>query len=109
LQNYGKDVIAVEKQEVIQQVQKRMLVSIGQVARKLGIKEGDYVRVEIGEDGASLRIVPIAWHLKEQEYFWSDEWQGRIQRSLKDLKERRFQTHETVEDLVKELENAADR
>ncbi|MEW6772104.1 MAG: AbrB/MazE/SpoVT family DNA-binding domain-containing protein [Bacillota bacterium] len=98
----------MEEQKVIQQVQKRMLVSIGQVARKLGIKEGDYVRVEIGEDGASLRIVPIAWHLKEQEYFWSEEWQGRIQKSLKDFEEGRFQTHETVEGLVKELENAAD-
>ncbi|MGQ9497488.1 MAG: AbrB/MazE/SpoVT family DNA-binding domain-containing protein [Desulfotomaculales bacterium] len=109
MQNYGKDVITVEDQGIIQQVQKRMLVSIGQVARRLGIREGDYVRVEIGDDGASLRIVPIAWHPKEQEYFWSEEWQGRVHRGLKDLEEGRFKTHETVEGLIEELENAADR
>ncbi|HAG07551.1 MAG: hypothetical protein XD69_0918 [Clostridia bacterium 62_21] len=101
--------MAVEQQGVIQQVQKRMLVSIGQVARKLGIKEGDYVRVESGENGASLRIVPIAWHLKEQEYFWSEEWQGKVRKSLKDLEKGRVGAHETVEGLIEELENAADR
>lgn len=99
----------MDDQVVIQQIQKRMLISIGQVARKLGIKEGDYVRVEIGEDGASLRIVPIAWHPKEQEYFWSEEWQSRVKRSLKDLEEGRVGAHETVERLIEELENATNR
>lgn len=62
-----------------------------------------------GEDGASLRIVPIAWHLKEQEYFWSEEWQGKVRKSLKDLEKGRVGAHETVEGLIEELENAADR
>lgn len=98
----------IEENAVIQQVQKRMLVSIGQVAKKLGIKEGDYVRVEVAEDGTSLRIVPVDWHLKGQEYFWSEEWQQKILRSLRDLEEGRFKTFEGTDDLIRELENAAD-
>lgn len=96
-----------EDNAVIQQVQKRMLVSIGQVGRKLGIKEGDYVRIEVAEDGGSLRIVPVDWHLKGQEYFWNEEWQQKILRSLRDLENGRFESFEDTEDLIRELENAA--
>jgi len=100
--------LKVNKQKVIQQIQKRMLVSIGQVARKLGLKEGDYVSVEAAEDGTSLRIVPVDWHAKEQEYFWTEEWQEKVRRSLKDLEDGRFKVYDGMKDLLEEMENAAD-
>lgn len=84
-----------------------MLISIGQLAKKLGIREGDYVRLEIAEDGGSLRIVPVEWHPKDQEYFWSKEWQERIQKGLQDLKSGRYKAYDSIDELVGELEDAA--
>ncbi|KYH31924.1 hypothetical protein [Neomoorella mulderi] len=93
---------------IIQQVQKRMLISIGQLAKKLGLKEGDYIRLELAEDGTSLRLVPVDWHPRQQEYFWSEEWQERMQRSLQHLAEGRVKAYGNVEELIGELENASD-
>ncbi|WP_036371255.1 AbrB/MazE/SpoVT family DNA-binding domain-containing protein [Neomoorella thermoacetica] len=85
-----------------------MLISIGQLAKKLGLKEGDYVRLELEENSNSLRLVPVDWHPREQEYFWSGEWQERMKNSLRDLAEGRVKTYSDVEELLGELENATD-
>ncbi|WP_235612817.1 AbrB/MazE/SpoVT family DNA-binding domain-containing protein [Moorella sp. Hama-1] len=85
-----------------------MLISIGQLARKLGLKEGDYVRLELAEDSNSLRLVPVDWHPRQQEYFWSEEWQERMQKSLQDLAEERVKSYGDVEELIGELEHASD-
>jgi len=57
--------------EIIQQIQKRMLVSLAQVAKNLGLREGDYVLIEERDGGIFIR--PVGWHDKGQEYFWTKE------------------------------------
>lgn len=87
--------------EVIQQVQKRMLVSLAQIAKKINIREGDYVALEERDGGIFIR--PVSWHDKSQEYFWSYEWRQKMKRSAQALKEGKVKTFTSTDDLLKEL------
>ena len=87
--------------EIIQQVQKRMLISLAQIAKVINIQEGDYVLLEERDGGVFIR--PVSWHDKKQEYFWSSEWQEKIKRSADALQEGRFKSFDNTDDLLKEL------
>lgn len=87
--------------EIIQQVQKRMLISLAQIARRICIQEGDYVVLEERDGGIFIR--PVSWHDKNQEYFWSDEWQGKMKRSSEALKEGKVKKFTNTGDLLREL------
>ena len=87
--------------EMIQQVQKRMLISLAQIAKKLNIKEGDHVALEVREEGIFIR--PVAWHDKSQEYFWTEEWQQKMKRSAEALKEGKAKTFTSTEELMREM------
>lgn len=87
--------------EIIQQVQKRMVISLAQIAKNLDIKEGDHISLELREGG--IFIKPVAWHDRSQEYFWSEEWQQKMKRSTEALKEGKVKTFANAEDLLKEL------
>ncbi|HAG11416.1 MAG TPA: transcriptional regulator [Desulfotomaculum sp.] len=86
---------------IIQQVQKRMLISLSQIAKKLSIQEGDYIALEERDGG--IFIKPVAWHDKSQEYFWSDSWQEKMKQSADALKEGRYKTFSNVDDLLEFL------
>lgn len=86
---------------IVQQVQKRMLVSLAQVARNLNIHEGDHVLLEERDGG--IFICPVGWHEKNQEYFWSEEWQNMMKKSVEDLAEGRVQHFRDIKSLMNEL------
>ena len=90
---------------IVQQVQKRMLISLAQIAKVVNLHEGDYVVIEEMDGGIFLR--PVDWVDKNQKYFWTEEWQGRILQSQQDLESGEYQTFENMEDAVKELEELA--
>lgn len=93
--------------EIIQQVQKRMLISLVQIAKTLNLKEGDHVTLELRDGG--IFIKPVAWHDKTQEYFWTEEWQQKIKQSAEAIKNGKIKTFNHTEDLLKELgEDGAD-
>ena len=48
-------------------------------------------------------IRPVSWHDKDQEYFWSSEWQEKMKRSAEAIKEGRFNSFDNIEDLLKGL------
>ncbi|MEB3102325.1 AbrB/MazE/SpoVT family DNA-binding domain-containing protein [Ferviditalea candida] len=87
--------------EIIQQVQRRMLISLAQVAKDFNLREGDHVLIEERDGGIFIR--PVAWHNKNQEYFWTKEWQERMKQSLEDLEKGKYKKYENVGDLLKEL------
>lgn len=87
--------------EIIQQVQKRMLISLAQIAKRIDIQEGDYVALVERDGGVFIR--PVSWHDKKQEYFWTDEWQEKMKRSAEALQNGRFKTFNNTGDLLKEL------
>jgi hypothetical protein len=87
--------------DIIQQVQKRMLISLAQIAKQVGLKEGDHVLIEEKEGGVFIR--PVAWHEKSQEYFWSEEWQAKMKRSKEAMDKGQYETFDKVDDLLKDL------
>ena len=87
--------------EIVQQVQKRMLISLAQIAKRIHIKEGDYVLLEERDGGVFIR--PVSWHDKNQEYFWSDEWQEKMKRSAEAIEEGNVKSFTNIEGLLKEL------
>lgn len=87
---------------IIQQVQKRMLVSLAQVARKLNINEGDHVLLEERDGG--IFICPVGWHEKNQEYFWSEKWQNMMKNSAEDIAQGRVRQFQDVRDADSFLE-----
>ena len=89
---------------VIQQVQKRMLISLAQVSKAANIREGDHVALEVREGGVFIR--PVSWHDKSQEYFWSDEWQTKMRLSGDAIAEGKVKTFGDAESLLKELGEA---
>jgi anaerobic selenocysteine-containing dehydrogenase len=106
--NYRKTERGIRVPEKIQQVQKRMLISLAQIAKSINIQEGDYVALEERDGGIFIR--PVSWHDKKQEYFWSSEWQEKMKRSSEALQKGEFETFANTDDLLKALgeENADD-
>lgn len=90
---------------IVQQVQKRMLISLAQIAKDVNLHEGDHVVIEAMDGGIFLR--PVAWVDKNQKYLWTEEWQGKIMQSQQDIERGDYQTFESMEDAVKDLEELA--
>ncbi|MGE4273988.1 MAG: AbrB/MazE/SpoVT family DNA-binding domain-containing protein [Desulfitobacterium sp.] len=90
----------------IQQVQKRMLVSLAQIAKEVNLNEGDYILIEKKDDGIFLR--PVEWIDKSQKYFWTQPWQDKMKLSEEALEKGEYQTFERMEDAIKDLEELAD-
>ncbi len=72
------------------------------VRRKLGIQEGDLVEVVVDDDKAVL--LPKKIVDKSQAYFWTKEWQEAEKEASEDIKAGRVKTFDTVEELVKDLD-----
>lgn len=87
--------------DIIQQVQKRMLISLSQVAKSLNLHEGDHVLIEEMDGG--IFIKPVSWHEKNQEYFWTEEWQEKLKRSQNDLENGRFKQFGSAKELLSDL------
>jgi len=87
---------------IVQQIQKRMLISLAQIAKDVNLHEGDHIVIEEMNGGIFLR--PVDWVDKSQKYFWSEEWQAKIRQSQQDLEKGDYHTFENMEDAIKDLE-----
>ncbi len=72
------------------------------VRRKLGIEEGDFVEIRVVNDAAIL--MPKRLVDKSQAYFWTRKWQEEEKEASEDIRKGRVKRFESVEDLIKELE-----
>ncbi|EKN62805.1 AbrB/MazE/SpoVT family DNA-binding domain-containing protein [Schinkia azotoformans] len=88
--------------EKITQVQKRNLISLATIGAELGIKEGDYVSIEVKDGGLFLR--PVNWHDKSQEYFWTNSFQKKMKQAEKDLEEGNYQKFDSLSELADFIE-----
>jgi AbrB family looped-hinge helix DNA binding protein len=88
--------------KTIQQVQKRMVFSLASIAEEANIKEGDYIEVDVKEDG-SIVLTPVGFHKKSQEYFWSTDWQKMIAESEEALQNGQYKVYKDVDDLIRDL------
>lgn len=96
-------------------VKKRYTLTIPKYLReKLHIKEGEYVEAEI--KGHSLVLTPVKVIKKDQEYFWTGEWQEGEKEADEDIKRGRLsraygenELDQFVKDLRKEAKGIASK
>src|SRR3990172_3671581 len=70
-------------------VKKRYTLTIPKSIReKLHVKEGEYVEAEVKDN--SLVLTPVKVIRKDQEYFWTPEWQEGEKEADKDIKSGRL-------------------
>jgi antitoxin MazE len=70
-------------------VKKRYTVTIPKSIReKLRVKEGEYIEAEI--KGHSIILTPVKVIKKDQEYFWTREWQEGEREADEDIKAGRL-------------------
>jgi AbrB family looped-hinge helix DNA binding protein len=72
------------------------------VREQLGIEEGDIVEIKVEEERAVL--MPKKLIDKSEAYFWTRRWQKAEKEAAEDIKAGRVKTFESVDELIKELE-----
>jgi len=72
------------------------------VRKELGIEEGDLVEIDVTDDRAVL--MPKKLVDKSQAYFWTKRWQEGEREADEDIKAGRVRTFDSVEDLIKDLD-----
>lgn len=90
----------------IVQIQKRMLISLAQIAKEANLHEGDHILIEKRDNGIFLR--PVDWVDKSQKYFWTKEWQEKMRRSRDALDNGEYKSFDNMEDAIKDLEALVD-
>jgi len=58
------------------------------IREKIQVKEGEYVKAEI--KGQSLVLTPVRVIKRDQEYFWTKEWQEGEREADEDIKAGRL-------------------
>jgi AbrB family looped-hinge helix DNA binding protein len=72
------------------------------VREQLGIEEGDIVEIKVEEERAVL--TPKKLVDKSQVYFWTERWQKGEREAAEDIEAGRVKTFESVDELVKDLD-----
>ena len=71
--------------------------------KKLKLKIGD--KLDIKVKNGKLIITPVVVIPKDQEWYWSKEWQEKEREAEEDLKTGKVHTADGVDDLIDQLEN----
>ena len=75
----------------------------GNLRKKFHITEGDYMDIEVKEEGMFIR--PVKMISPDQEYFYTKEWQKEEAGADKDIAQGRVAgPFKAVSDLIDELE-----
>ena len=72
------------------------------VRKQLGIEEGDLVEIDVEDEKAAL--MPKKLVDKSQAYFWTRRWQEGEREADEDIKAGRVKTFDSVDELIKDLE-----
>ncbi len=72
------------------------------VRRALHLRVGDYLQVRVTED--SIVLTPRKLVDKNQEYYWSPEWQAAERETSEDVAARRMHEFKNVDDLLTSLD-----
>ncbi len=72
------------------------------VRKQLGIEEGDLVEIAVEDEKAVL--MPKKLVDKSQAYFWTRRWQEGEREADEDIKAGRVKTFDSVDELIKDLE-----
>lgn len=88
--------------EVVQLASNGRITLPGSIRRKVGLSEGDLLRVEVAEDGRIV-LTPVVAVDRSQAYFWTSRWQEGEREAEEDLRAGRVSTFDNVDDLIEDL------
>lgn len=88
--------------DVVQLASNGRITLPGSIRRRVGLSEGDLLRVEVTEDGRVI-LTPVVAVDRSQAYFWTPRWQAGEQEAEEDLRVGRTRTFDTVDDLIEDL------
>jgi antitoxin MazE len=89
------------------QIRRKFQITVPQPVREeLGLKEGDYVSVEVRDQEIVLR--PKRLVDKTQAWFWSQEWQGAEREAQADVAEGRVHEFSTAKEAIAFLHRRAE-
>ena len=71
-----------------------------------GCHVGDYVDVSV--NNGLIVLKPVAIVDKDQEYFYTKEWQQKVKASEEDYKKGRSKTFKDADSMIRDLRSAKD-
>ena len=72
-----------------------------EIIKKLNLKQGDTLEVEVEGDQIVLR--PVVTIPKDQAYFWTKEWQLEERQVQSDIENDKFKSTTSKDELFKDL------
>lgn len=88
--------------DVVQLTSNGRITLPSSIRRKVGLSEGDLLRVEVTEDGRII-LTPVVAVDRHQVYFWTPRWQEGEQEAEEDLRAGRVSTFNNVDDLIEDM------
>ncbi len=88
--------------DVVQVASNGRITLPGSIRRKVGLSDGDLLRVEVAEDGRIV-LTPVIAVDRSQAYFWTPRWQQGEREAEEDLREGRVSAFDDVDDLIEDL------
>lgn len=81
---------------------RRHITIPAETLKRLGLKPGE--ELELVESEKMIVLVPRKHIPKDQQWYYTDQWQRMMQEAFEDLKKGRIRgPFETVEELIKDL------
>ncbi len=88
--------------EVVQLASNGRITLPGSIRRRVGLSNGDLLRVEVAEDGRII-LTPVVAVDRSQAYFWTSRWQEGEREAEEDLRTGRVSTFDNLDDLIDDL------
>jgi AbrB family looped-hinge helix DNA binding protein len=99
---YSKEIKQEEIMQITRISPKRQITIPKKVCDKLLLKTGDFLEVDIIDEG--IVLIPKKLISREQEWFWTKEWQAKEKEADKAIKNGEVsKVFEKADDLIKHL------
>lgn len=82
--------------------QKSQVTIPGALLKKLKLNIGD--KLDIKEKDGKLIITPVMVIPRDQEWYWSKEWQEKERKADEELKAGKIHSANNIDDLMEQLE-----
>lgn len=83
-------------------IRSRFQITIpSEIIKKLNLKEGDVLDVEV--EGNQIVLRPVIAIPKDQAYFWSKEWQSEEKQVQSDIENNHIKSSKSKDELFEDL------
>lgn len=87
---------------MLTEIRSRSQITIpSEIIKKLNLKQGDTLEVEVEGDQIVLR--PVVTIPKDQAYFWTKEWQNEERQVQSDVENDKIKSAKSKDELFKDL------